>query len=529
MARQRLKTKGESGPFGAPDGARGDWEEIRNNFVDFADLDETSDDDLATLPDDRSARLIVGKKGVGKTVYLRRFHADAKQDRGLYAVDVEHRVPATEDVIKVCNFYPPKQAAEGWQMIWRRAIMRSLASHLLRTPALRDRIDREHLQALESPELGRCLGTIHDAFGIYAEAGAIAAETRSKDSLRELRSREWIQIENLLSKVLVTQPPICFYLDSVDEQFGTAPVYWLQCQKGLFNEVLELNRDQRFNHLHIVVSIRDLVRSSLLRDEHATRYIRVPHIRVLDWEHASIKYLLHEKIRRFEGNLLMDRSQTGVRGWLGRDELYNESRGVHEKLEDYLLRHTRQIPRDVVQLGNELSSAVERSKAKGDEAVDDQEIRSAVGTVSKEFADEQIAVCANHLASDYMPSDAAQWNASEFYTSSEYSQPVQNELCRFIKAVGTDRFTMGALEEALTTTGGDVLRNHSNPLDVLWLNGLLGYDAREEDDDRSHFYGAHDIPDFELPRDRESYVFHPIVGHKIGIEAAGDKPVRPFR
>lgn len=180
MARQRLRTKGEFGPFGPPDGARGDWTEIRSNFVDFSDLDETSDDDLATLPDDRSARLIVGKKGVGKTVYLRRFHADAKQDRGLYAVDVEHRVPATEDVIKICNFYPQKQAAEAWQMIWRRAIMRALASHLLRTPDLRDRIALDHLQALESSDLRGCLGRIDDPFGIYAEAGAIAAETREQ-------------------------------------------------------------------------------------------------------------------------------------------------------------------------------------------------------------------------------------------------------------------------------------------------------------------------------------------------------------
>jgi hypothetical protein len=67
-------------------------------------------------------------------------------------------------------------------------------------------------------------------------------------------------------------PPICFYLDSVDEHFGSAPRHWLQCQRGLCQEVLELFRDARFsNKLHVVVSVRDLVRSAMLRGENATR------------------------------------------------------------------------------------------------------------------------------------------------------------------------------------------------------------------------------------------------------------------
>jgi hypothetical protein len=518
----------ETGPFGPPDGARANWKEIRENFVDFAD--QAMDDDLASSPNDRSARVIVGKKGVGKTVYLRRFHANARDDDSIYAVPVEHTVPATEDVIKVCSFYPGDLAAEGWKWIWRRAIMRALASHLLSAPTLSARMTPEQIDALQT-EFQPRLGRIRGAFGVYAEAGAIAAEARSRDSLaRELRHRDWIDLENLLAEILVDQPPICFYLDSVDEQFGSAPVYWLQCQKGLCQEVLELYRDSRFgNRLHVVVSVRDLVRSSLLRGEHATRYTRVRHIRVLDWDHPSIRYLLGEKIRRLEPEFVIDPDAGGIVGWLGRNTIYNRSRGVDEKLEDYLLRHTRQIPRDVVQLGNELSAQVERTKAAGEDMVGDEEIRVAVGIAAKEFADEQIAVCANHLAADIMPPDAGQRQYSGFYTSSEYTHPVQDELCRFIKAVGTDRFPMSKLEDALKRVGGDVLHRHKNPLNVLWLNGILGYDPPDEKQHRSHFYGAHDKADFELPTDLASYVFHPIVGHKIGIVAAGDKPVRPFR
>ena len=94
----------------------------------------------------------------------------------------------------------------------------------------------------------------------------------------------------------------------------------------------------------------------------------------------------------------------------------NHRRGVTEDLESYLLRHTRLIPRDVVQLGNELCDAVQHAKAVH-EALDPQTIRTAVGKVSKEIADEQLAVCGNHLASDTIPIDAGRQGYSEFYTS----------------------------------------------------------------------------------------------------------------
>ena len=518
-----------SGPFGPPDGARANWTEIRDNFVDFADQVDY-DDDLASPPDDRSARVIVGKKGVGKTIYLRRFQANAAEDPSIYAVPVEHAVsPATEDVIRVCEFYPIQLAAEGWKWIWRRAIMRALASHLLGVTELRERLTAPQLHAIGT-QFHRRLSSPQRPIGVYAEAGSIAAEARSKEQLaRELRHRDWIDLENILGEILLKQPPISFYLDSIDEQFATAPVFWLQCQKGLWQEILELYRDARFgNRLHVVASVRDLVRSSMMRGEHATRFTRVPYIRVLDWDHASIRYLLHEKVRRLDSAFLMQPDKEGIRAWLGREDIYNESRGVRERLEDYLLRHTRQIPRDVVHLGNELSERVERAKANGEKTVSDEEIRKAVGVVSKEFADEQITVCANHLASDVMPRDAGGQKYSHFYTSPEYTSLVEDDICRFVKEVGTDRFPMSKLQDVLKEVKADSVRDHPRPLNVLWLNGLLGYDPSDESQHRSHFYGAHDVADFELPDDKASYVFHPILGHKVEIAAAGEKPVRPF-
>jgi hypothetical protein len=517
----------EAGPFGPPDGARADLDDIRRNFVRFRS--HADRDDGETGPTIRSPRVIVGKKGVGKTVYLRQFQAAASDRDSVYADEVRHDVPATEDVIKVCELYPAELAAEAWQWIWRRAILRSLTSHLLHSEALRDRID-PGAKAQLTGEFAPLLGTFRKPRSVYAEARGTATEARTRDGLaRELRHRDWEDIEDLLGEIVAELPPICLYLDSVDERFGSAPLYWLQCQKGLCYQVLELLRDPRFgNKLHIVVAIRDLVRSSLLQGENATRYTGVPQIRVLDWDHRAIQEFLYQKLRKLPAEFRMDQRKDGVSGWLGRDEIYNPSRGIVERLEDYLLRHTRLIPRDVVQLGNALSLAVRDAKLARRTSLGNDTIREAVSDVSKLFADEQVAVCANHLASDTVPAVAAQHGYSEFYTSHLYAEAVQEELCRFIATVGTDRFTMSKLTQALELTPDtDVLSRHQYPLDVLWQNGLLGYEP-DDDAQRSHFYGAHDVADFHLPSQFGTYVFHPILAHKVRIQAAGDRPVRGF-
>ncbi len=175
-----------------------------------------------------------------------------------------------------------------------------------------------------------------------------------------------------------------------------------------------------------------------------------------------------------------------VSGWLGRDEIYNSARGVTEHLEDYLLRHTRQIPRDVVQIGNQLSNAVVKAKGRGDKMLSDVDIRRAVGLVAKICADEQMAVCANHLASDMMPAAAGRSRISDYYTDELYSRGVQGEICDLVKAVGNDRFRMSRLEEALGRFNEGVLVSHRDPLQVLWLNGLLGYDPPDQTQRRSH-------------------------------------------
>jgi hypothetical protein len=150
-------------------------------------------------------------------------------------------------------------------------------------------------------------------------------------------------------------------------------MYWLKCQEGLFYQVMRLLRDHKLGgRLHVVVCIRDIVMSSVYRSEHAPRYYNEPHIRVLTWDRGSLLYLLEQKLARLPASLLMRRLTAGgppaIGDWLGVEGQWPGPDG-DGSVEDYLLSHTRLIPRDIISLGNELSEEVLRHKQAGRDAL----------------------------------------------------------------------------------------------------------------------------------------------------------------
>lgn len=155
-------------------------------------------------------------------------------------------------------------------------------------------------------------------------------------------------------------PPLFFYVDAVDEEFAHAPMEWHRCQKGLFYQVMRFVRDARLGaRLHLVICVRDIVLSSVYQSEHASRYRNEPHIRVLDWDENSIEYFLRQKIDGLLAQYLCrPHAADEMERWLGSSQIFNTRRRVKEDLMQYILRHTRLIPRDVVQLGNDLSRYV---------------------------------------------------------------------------------------------------------------------------------------------------------------------------
>jgi len=521
------------GPFGNPDGSRADIEDVIREFVDFGG--NPAYGHLATRANDSMVRVIVGKLGAGKTVYLRRLQDFQSRQDSVYADVPQQGLPKTEVVVKACQWFSDSVLVEKWMQIWERAIMRCLVSHLLRRPELRQQVRDEQADEIEQ-SYARLLDDFRRPRSIYSEVRDIINRQNNAHQLSTyLDDPLWDDLEDLLGEVLSRCKPVYFYLDALDEEFSHAPMYWLKCQEGLFYQVMRLLRDHKLGgRLHVVVCIRDIVMSSVYRSEHAPRYYNEPHIRVLNWDRASLLYLLGQKLQRLPSSLLMRRAASGpttIRDWLGVNGDWPGSDG-DGTIEDYLLGHTRLIPRDIISLGNELNEEVLRQKQAGHEGLPPAALASVVQRCAKRFGDSQLAQCANQISSDLMPAGAALHNYSELFTSTQaYISGMQEDVRSFVRMIGADRFSRGdllALQEV-----ADLHFEKSTDLgSVLWQNGLLGY---VDEAGRNRFYSLGDIEEFHFPPEVGTYVLHPCLVYAVGgirhvpADAAGAGETRGTR
>jgi hypothetical protein len=524
------------GPFGNPDGSRADIEDLISEFVDFGG--NPAYGHLATRANDSKVRVIVGKLGAGKTVYLRRLQDFQAHQDSVYADAPQQSLPKTEVIVKACQWFSDRVLVEKWMQIWERAIMRSLVSHLLRNPELRQQVRDEQAAEIEH-SYARLLGDFRRPRSIYSEVRDIINQQHNAHQLSTyLDDPLWDDLEDLLGEVLSQCKPIYFYLDAIDEEFSHAPMYWLKCQEGLFYQVMRLLRDHKLGgRLHVVVCIRDIVMSSVYRSEHAPRYYNEPHIRVLTWDRSSLLYLLEQKLRRLPVSLLMRRSTSGyptIQDWLGVNGSWPGPNG-DASIEDYLLSHTRLIPRDIISLGNELSEEVLRQKQAGRDGIPAAALEGVVQRSAKRFGDSQLAQCANQISSDLMPENAALQDYSELFTSTQaYISGVQEDVRSFVRMMGVDRFSRGDLA-ALQEVADLHFEKTTHLASVLWQNGLLGY---VDESGQRRFYSMGDVEQFHIPPDVDTYVLHPClmyavggIQHVRGDSAGGGtaRRTRPFR
>jgi len=419
-------------------------------------------------------------------------------------------------VVKACQWFSDSVLVEKWMQIWERAIMRSLASHLLRRPELRQQLRDEQADEIEH-SYARLLEDFRRPRSIYSQVRDIINQRQTAHQLSTyLDDPLWDDLEDLLGEVIGQCKPIYFYLDAVDEEFSHAPMYWLKCQEGLFHQVMRLLRDHRLGgRLHVVVCIRDIVMSSVYRSEHAPRYYNEPHIRVLNWDRGTLLYLLGQKLQRLPPSLLMRRATSGpptIRDWLGVDGQWPGPDG-DGTIEDYLLSHTRLIPRDIISLGNDLSEEVLRQKQAGREGLPSAALAGVVQRCAKRFGDSQLAQCANQISSDLMPENAALHNYSELFTSTQaYISGVQEDVRSFVRMIGVDRFSRADLL-ALQEVADLHFEKATDLGSVLWQNGLLGY---VDEAGRRRFYSMGDVEEFHFPPDVGTYVLHPCLVYAVG-------------
>ena len=512
-------------PFGNPDGARSSLSEMLSDFVTF-DM-SIFGDGIGIKQNDLSVRVIVGSKGSGKTVYLRRLQDAASNNESIYADIIQQELPSTTNIVKFSQCFSPNLLTEMWQKLWYCAILRSLVSYLLHDAYLKEFVPGEYSSKLKSyvPKFFN----FDTPVSIYSQVTHIINSLNTDHQYKKYFDDDrWPGIEYLIVQALRQAPPVYFFVDSIDEEYAHAPMFWLRCQKGLFYRTMRFLRDARLGgRLHIVICIRDHILASVYRSEHQQRYRGEPHIRILDWSYQAIKYFLEKKIERLDEIYLMQPEKlkrSPVLAWLGHDSIENVHRGIKEPLIQYLIRHTRLAPRDIIHLGNVLSRESIQAKSSGMHAIPPETIRDRISEAAREFGNEQIAICANQVSSSGMPTSSGRFEFAEVYTGdSEYVRGVDEQIKNCICMIGKDRFSDRDLRAAHEHSL-EIFGPASDVFSVLWQNRLIGFRNTNDPAHRVKFFSERFLDDFNLSHNKKEYAFHPILIDCLNIEAVGETP-----
>jgi hypothetical protein len=508
-------------PFGEADGQRS---ELADDFVSFEIREGWGG---ISTGEDSAARLLVGRKGSGKTVYLRRLRANAGRDTANFADEVHYQPPDTETVLSFARFFSSEAQLEWWAKLWNRCILRSVASHFMvgeLSQAMLPR-NRDKLEEFTRSERGKLLRDFAAPVSIYRQMDEIVNGHHARNSLVDyLQNPAWSDLESILTDALRGAPPIFMFLDALDEHFERAPRWWLKCQEGLFFQAVQFLRSPTWNRLHLGISLRDIVYASMMRSEHRSRFTSDSRIRLLNWHYRSIETLLAAKLQRLERDFFVGdpRGTRTLRAWLGIETVHNRRRGVQEPVVQYLLRHTRLLPRDIIILGNRLCATIARGRRDGLEIED--EVRRQVHETASVFGREQFRICANDIASGCMPKFCAN-SLDQFGGSDDFTSAIAAELQELVRMIGVDRFGRDVLDRF---DEGARERFDCDVFSLMWRNGLVGYVDDSEQEERFIFYDYDSLNSFSLPIEAREYVFHPIVIDATGIPSRDNRPVVPY-
>lgn len=494
--------------FGDPDGARADLDD----YIDLGTLHRS-------MRRRERTRVVIGRKGSGKTLYLRKFRDElTKSQSVLLFGSATTQLPTTEDIVRVAHWFPERLLTEVWQLAWSRAILASLASYVIHDGRLKAHLPDDESARMEK-DFRPILGSSRSGRSPLTTLRMIVNGRSTGDSLfRYLNDILWDDLESRLGSLLPDLPPIYFILDAIDEEFAKAPAYWMRCQKGLFYETMRMLRNPELGgRLHVVISIRDIVFHSVFQSEHASRYVADPHITTLDWSYESACAFLDAKIERLgQGQWLGATQPHSLQSWVGITHVTN-SRGDREDVYSFLFRHTQCLPRDVVVFGN-IFGALCQKKPETKSDVREAVFKEAVADVARLSGLTQLAVVANQVIADEIPLEASRFDFMASYLSvDEYRYSRLDELSRIIgraKYLRVGREEITALQESgMASFGAPDLAS------VLWQSGLLG--VEEEKEAQPRFFSMDRLGRMRLPSEAHSFVFHPSMREVAGLKARG--------
>lgn len=516
-----------SGPFGDADASRVDFNKLRNSYINMNSLEKQSMDDVL----DTAVRVIVGRKGSGKTLYLRsiqnhyrRLNNDSQNT--VYVTEVDNTPPDTSLVVKITSWFENRdsEADEAWRGIWKMAILRTTIVHIFYSNDLQGYISPK-LRVSFLDKYSKVLPTIQAPTSIFNQLTILLATFNSpKDLNNFMYLEEWGAIEYELNNLIRNVPPIYFFIDQLDDDFAHAPYQWLKCQYGLFAAMFRFIRTNTMGgRLHIIACIRELVYAYILNTQHGNKYLSESKIKVLRWDFNLAKIFLDKKVELLSDELFKNKEFIKcVQEFFGLKEIkLKRNNGYIELIHPYILRHTMLMPRDIINIGNIFSE-----KCLGFNSLDNESaLKDAVKYVARQIAKEQMVIASILISTKWIYSGVVENDHLNIYTDENMINGIHQNLCKLILVIGKDRFCNRTLTELINTQTNYGFNDVDQPFNALFLSGLLGYVECDSDNElREVFFSESRNTQFQLPLHKRDYVFHSCLIDYLNIKPIG-KPV----
>jgi hypothetical protein len=525
-------------PFGAPDAATADLD-LDQLWEQYVNIDGT----LTPTREAAIPRVVFGRKGSGKSHYLRALNALKARDPSVLAYGPSTDPPPHDWVIRL-SMALQREAIPTWEMFWQKAILASAATTLLSRS--HDATDpRTEQLALATRQV---LGIKQLPVGPLSPFGAarhILTRSGSLEQFQAILGRpQWQEVEDGLATLVTAAPPLYFFLDNLDAVDSFAPRPWHSCQRGLLEAVLHLAEDPRWRRIHTVVALKDTVVQALLNSVHGQKYVHSPWLHRLEWSAEQSQEFMRRKIGKLDSLWYAALTPpASAAEWLGRDVILNDVRHMDEQIEAYLLRHTLLLPRDVVEMGNCICEAIEKAHTRGRVHLTDDEVRAAVNRAAIQIGKTGVYGAGIEVARRLMPSEAPLHGVSGAYgvtdvdeidTDGGMTRAISEEyamvLTLGVKAIKRDRFGVAALDNLHTVVRQKLPHKEAQEeaTGALWRLGMIGVIEGQLESGQAHFYGHSEHDSWLLP-DAERFALHPSMIDYAGAESirAVGEPVYP--
>ena len=507
-------------PFGEADASNVNFSDLKDTYISFRNNNSSLLDSI-----DPSVRVIFGKKGSGKTLYLRAIidylNNSISNVESNYITNIDNQPPSTYLISKVSSWFDdePRKADEIWRDIWKIVIIKTTLSHILYSPNLKQHITQKDRDKIIN-NFGDILPKGESPTTIFSQLKSTLDHFNSeKDIEKYINNELWGPLEFQLSKMVKTTPPIYFFLDQLDDDFINSPHAWLSCQYGLFRAIFRLIRNGTYGRrLHIIACLREFVYAYVLNNQHGAKFYSESKIVVLKWNQNDTSYFLRKKVENLDDNYFNKPKQPKtIESFFGLKTI--ETKRDKEYIEDvdkYIVRHTMLMPRNIINVGNIFYRNIN--------SVTNQEsnlynIRKSVKNIAKQIAIEQLNISSIFITTKWIYKGAFEQGVDNIYYEDYFVGGTQHKLEKLIKSIKKDRFANKTLMNRINNKQFYGFEKHEKPFNALFISGLLGYVNIDEYGEKSElFFSESRESQYQLPMHKKEYVFHSSLIDHLGIK-----------